>query len=322
MEVFSLTLDQMLMLFSLILFGYFLRKKQIVPDDTFKVLSKMETFVFVPALNLYNQMTNCTVKTFSENSVLILYGLGCILAAVLIAYPISKLFVKNYKDSPENAYKRNIYKYAVTFGNYGYVGNFIVLGIWGESAFFQYTMFTLMLSIACSSWGLYILIPKDQNAGALRNLIKGFSTPPMIAMLLGILIGLFGLKRFVPEFMLSALSNASSCMGPVAMLLAGVVIGGFDFKSLLDNKKVYIVSLLRLTVIPAVLVLALKLIGASDTIQTYALIAFASPLGLNTIIYPAAYGSETKTGASMAMISSTLSVITIPLMYLVFIVLL
>ena len=52
-----------------------------------------------------------------------------------------------------------------------------------------------------------------------------------------------------------------------------------------------------------------------------ALIAFATPFGLNTIIYPAAYGGETETGASMAMVSHIFAVVTIPLMYLVFIVL-
>ena len=56
--------------------------------------------------------------------------------------------------------------------------------------------------------------------------------------------------------------------------------------------------------------------------MTIALIAFATPPVLNTIVYPSAYGGEKKTGASMAMISHTLSVITIPLMYLIFIVLL
>ena len=48
----------------------------------------------------------------------------------------------------------------------------------------------------------------------------------------------------------------------------------------------------------------------------------ATPMGLNTIVFPAAYGGDTETGASMAMISHTLSVVTIPLMYLVFVVLL
>ncbi len=105
-------------------------------------------------------------------------------------------------------------------------------------------------------------------------------------------------------------------------MLAGVVIGGFNFKSPLNDKKVYVVSFMRLIANPIAIVLVMKLLGISDEIQTFALIAFACPLGLNTIIYPAAYGAETKTGASMAMISHVLSVITIPLMYLVFIVLL
>lgn len=50
-----------------------------------------------------------------------------------------------------------------------------------------------------------------------------------------------------------------------------------------------------------------------------ALIAVGTPLGLNTVVFPSAYGGDPKTGASMAMISHTLSVITIPLMYLLMI---
>ena len=104
------------------------------------------------------------------------------------------------------------------------------------------------------------------------------------------------------------------------MILAGFVIGGYNFKGLIFNKKVYIATILRLIILPAIIMLALKGIGANDEMMILALIAFATPLGLNTIVYPAAYGGETETGASMTMISHTLSVITIPLMYLLFIV--
>ena len=103
------------------------------------------------------------------------------------------------------------------------------------------------------------------------------------------------------------------------MVLAGVVIGGFDFRELVANSKVYLASLMRLIVIPMAFVSVLLLLGANTTVISFALIAFATPLGLNTIVYPAAYGGEVKTGASMAMVSHTLSVITIPLMYLLFV---
>ena len=150
----------------------------------------------------------------------------------------------------------------------------------------------------------------------LRNLVKGLLAPPVLALFLGVILGLLNVKQYFPQFLLTALSNAGACMGPVSMVLAGFVIGGYEFKSLFTNKKVYIATFLRLIVIPAVFVIVMKALGINKEIITLALIAFATPLGLNTIVYPAAYGGDTKTGASMAMISHTLSVITLPLMYL------
>ena len=201
------------------------------------------------------------------------------------------------------------------------MGNFIILGVWGTDFFYKYSLFVFLVGVFCSGWGMYILIPKDKGASLLQNLKKCLIQPPLIALIAGMAIGLLNLRPYIPEFIITALDNAGKCQGPVAMVLAGVVIGGYNFKKLLTNVKVYIATLLRLIVIPACIMLVLKAFGTSKEIMTLALVAFAAPLGLNTIVYPAAFGGETQTGASMAMISSTLSVITIPLMYLVFIVL-
>lgn len=318
MDIFYLTLRQMLMMFTLMVVGFFLRKKKILSDVSYVTMAKMETWVFVPALSLYTQITKCTVQAFAANSILFLYGIIIVLLSILAAYPLSKLFVRNHKETPEKTYERNVYKYAMTFGNYGFMGNFIILGIWGNDVYYQYSMFTFMVSILCTTWGLYILIPKVEG-GRLKNLKKGLLTPPMIALATGMIIGLTGLSSYVPDFLISAFDSASKCQGPVAMLLAGFVIGGYNIKELLLNKRVYIATFLRLIVLPAVIVFALKIFGTPKEVMVLALIAFATPLGLNTIVYPAAYGGDTKTGASMAMISHTLSVITIPLMYLLLI---
>ena len=318
MEIFYLTLRQMLMMFSLIAVGFILRKKGILSENSDKTMAKMETFIFVPALSLFTQMTKCTVQSFKENYVLIFYGLAIVLCAIAVSYPLSRLF---FKKSEAKSYQRNIYKYALTFGNYGFVGNFIILGVWGTDFFYKYSLFVFLVGVFCSGWGMYILIPKDKGASLLQNLKKGLIQPPLIALIAGMAIGLLNLRPYIPEFIITALDNAGKCQGPVAMVLAGVVIGGYNFKKLLTNVKVYIATLLRLIVIPACIMLVLKAFGTSKEIMTLALVAFAAPLGLNTIVYPAAFGGETETGASMAMISSTLSVITIPLMYLVFIVL-
>ena len=321
MDIFLLTLEQMLMMTTLMVVGYFLRKKNIVPDNTGIALSKLETFVLAPSLSITNMLKNCNIENFMKNYKLMLYGLAIVTVAIAIAYLISRFFIKNTAGNPELEYRRNIYKYALTFSNYAFVGNFVILGVWGEGMLYKYLMFTFLMGIICGSWGLYVLIPKGQGSIS-QNLKKGLTAPPIFAMVFGIVCGILDLKQYFPSFLLIALDNASKCMGPVAMLLAGVVIGGYNIKGLLADKKVYIVSLLRLIALPTLFLTILNLLGTDKEIMILALIAFASPLGLNTIVYPAAYGGETKTGASMTVVSQTLSVITIPVMYYIFIVLL
>lgn len=315
MDIFLLTLQQLMMMASLMVAGFLLRKKNIVPENTGVALSKLETYIFVPSLSIINQLNNCTVETFVNNSKLILYGAVIIAVAIPLGVLLSRVFVR------QNAYTRNVYQYGLTFSNYGFIGNFIILGVWGDLMFYKYTMFTFILAIACNSWGLYMLIPKGQ-ASLWKNLKKGLTAPPMLALFFGIICGLLNLKQYFPDFLLSALDNASKCMGPAAMLLSGMVIAGYNIKELMANKKVYILALVRLILIPSAFLIVLKLLNVSEEIMILLLVAFASPLGMNTIVYPAAYGGETKTGASMTMISSALCVITLPIMYYLFVVIL
>lgn len=319
MEIFYLTASQMLKMFAFIILGYLLRKTKVLPENAYITMSRLETYIFVPALTLHNWMTNCNVNTLRENFVLIIYGSVMILCAMVLSYPLSRLFVKNV-DSSEGEYQRCIYKYAMTFSNTAYVGNVLVLGIWGSQTFFKYSMFMFGANLLCGSWGLFILIPKGRaNGNVLKETLKRIFAPPFIALFVGLFAGLFQVQQYLPDFAVDVLSEASACMGPVAMLLAGVVIGGYDLKELLTYKKVYVASLMRLIVIPTCFIFVLQLLGTSMEIITFALISFATPLGLNTVVYPASYGGDVKTGASMAVISHTLAVITIPLMCLLFI---
>lgn len=322
MDVFYLTLSQMLTMVLIILAGYMLRKANILPEETHLVLSRLETFVFMPALNVVTWVKNCNTETLMANSSLIFYGALIIGIALVIAYILALVFVPKAK-TPDEKYQRNIYKYAFTFGNFGFLGNFMVLGIWGDEVFFKYSMLTLLTAFVCSSWGLIILIPKGQGKViSFRNMIKLIFTPPIIGLGVGMVLGLLNLNSYVPGFVQNSLQTAANCMGPVAMLLSGFVIGGYNLKSLLVNKKVYLATAFRLIIIPAFIIGVLKLIGANETIISLSLIALATPFGMNTIVYPAAYGGDFRTGASMNIISNVISVITIPLMYLLFVVIL
>ena len=322
MEIFFSTLNQMLLMLVLILTGIILKKKHILSDESQYTLAKIETHVLLPALSFYTWSQKCTTSTLTGNAKLILFGMSIAICSIFLANPLSGLFVRNIPEGDERVYQRDMYKYALALANYGYVGNFIVLNVFGSDAFFRYSMFTFGLNFISYSWGIYMLTPKHYGSEkSLLVLLKGFLTPPLIGLLIGMVLGLTQTSKYVPDFIMSAASNAGSCMGPIAMLLAGLVVGEYDIKLLLGKWKIYIVSFLRLVILPGIFLLVFHCLKVNKEIMTFALIAFGGPIGLNTIVYPTSYGQDANTGASMVMTSQILSVLTIPIMYYFFILL-
>lgn len=304
-QVFSATLSAMLTMLICMLVGFVLRKKKIEPENTDSVLSKFLSFVVSPALTFNSFLQNFSIQSISENYKIVLYGLLIALLAVLIGTILAGVFVKE-------GYAKGVYKYAIAFANFGYMGSAVVLSIFGDEMLYYYLLFTIPMNIIVYTWGMMQLIPGKKGFKA--TLVR-ITNPTTISLLLGIIAGLLNAKDYMPAFITGALTSLGGCMGPISMVLTGYVIGMFDMKTALTNGKIYIVSFLRLIVFPALYCGLLMLLGANDTVLTIALIAYAMPLGLNTVVFPAAYGADTSVGASMALISNALCIITFPVMY-------
>lgn len=299
----------MLVMFLCIIIGFVANKTHIIPKNTATVISKLENYIFVPALIISTFMNYCNISSLKQQYMLIIYCVIALAFAIALAVALSFLFEK------KDRYKRNIYRYALTFGNFSFMGNAIVpaiLSSLNDDILYQYMLFTLPLNIAVYTWGVFILIPKGKGSG---EVLGSLVNPVFISIIIGAVLGLTGASRVMPGPIVSTVDSLKQCMAPMAMLLTGFVIGSYDIKSLLTNKKIYVASTLRLIILPLLFVGVLKLIGAPDITLYLAFFAFGTPLGLNTVVFPAAYGGETSTGASMAVISHTLSIITIPLLY-------
>ena len=314
--IFLAALTPMLMLFLCIAVGFVLAKKKILPESSGKTMAKMEMWIFSPALSCMTMIRFCTVDSLSTHGVNIIMASFAVILALAIAIPLAKVFVR------ENNAERGVYAYALAFANSGYMGDPIVLSLFGEEVLAYYKLFCLPLSLFILTWGISVLTPKGVNKG---SVFKRLLNPPTVAMLIGVVIGLTNTGGYIPGFIISALDTLKVCMGPIAMLLAGVTIARFDLLGMIKNKKVYVATFLRLIVIPAVLVSALFGIKTlaellfnvtiGNNVLFFCFFATAMPLGLNTVVFPEAFGGNPKTGASMTMISHTLCVISIPLMY-------
>lgn len=308
MAVFTATLNQTAFLMLFIALGYILIKWKLIPENSHTVLSKLENYVFVPALVLGTFMDKFTVETLSTTGSLLLGSLGLALIAIALSLVCVRFCSKD-------KYVQNIFTYGLCFSNFSYVGNAVVSALF-PAFFMDYLIFTLPLWTLIYLWGVPVLLMGDGQKVSLSRRLKNFCNPMLICTVIGMIFGLTGFS--VPQFVGSAVSAAGNCMSPVAMLLTGMTIAKLSLREVLGIKSVYAVSALRLLVFPLLFIGAMKFIPMSETFATCAVCSLAMPLGLSTIIIPSAMGKDTTVASSMALVSHVLSCLTIPVIFMLF----
>lgn len=291
--------EQVLILFLFVLTGYALSKGKICNSDHVKLLSALVVYVFLPALSFRNFAARFTPEYLAEKYPLLLVSIGLLLLSI----PLSKLTARLLTKHP---YEQAIYRYTLTIPNFGYIGYALAESLYGSGTLLDVLIFALPMSFYTNSVGYCMLT----SPGGKKFSPKQLLTPPTIAALVGCVIGLTRLK--LPGVLDQCMEKASACAAPVSMLLTGIVISEFNLRELLTRKTAYLVVALRLLVTPLLVFGLLKLSNLSFAL-TAAVIIYSMPCGMNTIIFPRLVGEDCKLGASLVVIATLASLVTIPL---------
>ena len=306
MSVFATTLNQIAFLFGFIVIGYILVKLKVLPENSATVLSKLENTIFIPALVMGTFIENFTIERIGAAWKLLSVSFIIACIAIPFAILVSKLVTKD-------KYIQKIYTYGLSFSNFGFMGNAVVSSLFPD-VFFEYLIFTLPLWILIYLWGVpSLLIADSGKKQTFKESLKSFINPMFIAMLIGMVIGLLNIN--LPKWIVSLIDVSGDCMSPVAMILTGVVVSSISLKKTFLNVRIYIVSFIRLIIMPALFIAVAPFFRIPETTYICALCSLAMPLGLNTIVIPSALGKDTTVAAGMAVISHLLSCITIPLIF-------
>ena len=306
MQVLEATIGQMLVLFSLILLGFVLKKAKAIPDNAAMVLSKLENNLFVPALVLGTFMENFRVEKLSSAWQLFLISFVICFVMMFLAVLVSKCCTKDL-------YIRKIYTYGLAFSNFGFMGNAVVNVVFPE-LFLDYLVFTMPLWTMIYLWGVpCLLIPAGEEKQTIKSRLKAFANPMFVAMILGMVLGLCNIP--IPKFASEVVNITGDCMSPIAMLLTGVTLANIDMKKVLSIRIIYALSLVRLIVFPMLFIGLFSLVTMPSNIVICTICALAMPLGLSTIVIPGGYGQDTSVAAGMTLVSHLLSAVTIPFVF-------
>ncbi len=243
----------------------------------------------------------------SEAVGLLLAGTVFVVICIAASFLCSRFLSKD-------PYERNVFTYGLIFPNYGYMGNAVVMAVF-PALFLEYILFTLPLWILTYVWGIPALLLKDSSEKPTwKQRIKDFFSPMVISVLLGAALSLLQIP--VPQFAKDAVASAGGCVSPIAMLLSGMILGKFPLGKILGIKRVYLITALRLIVFPGLFLLAMTVIPFPQTVAVCTVCVLSMPLGMNTVIFPSAYGKDTRVASGMVLVSHVLSCLTIPVLFL------
>lgn len=307
-STFLTALEQMSRLLILISIGFVFNKLHLLPKAAESVISRLVTTLLLPCLMLYTNIVECRVSSLVANAPLFVIGTVIICVYVLLSYPLGKLF------GGKDTYRQGVFRYAFSFPNTGAVATPLVLAFYGTAGLFQFNLFWFAGLILTYTWGVAQMTPTKERPtfwGMLRKCIN----PTIVAIIAGMILGLLNAKDWIPPIVLSTTQELGNCYVIMGLLLTGYSVADYPLGEIFGDIKIYLYSAVRLLAIPVATIAVLFLCNASRELCIMAALALASPCGMNTVIFPAAYGKECKTGASMVLISSLLSILTIPVIY-------
>lgn len=312
LTTFLTVFEQMVRVILLLSLGFMFNKLHLIPRTAEAVLSKFTTMLFLPCLVLNAYIVECDFSALITYSSWVLYGACYTLVGIGLSYVLAPRF------SGGHAYTEGVYRYTFAMPNTGAGATPLLLAMFGTKGLFLGQMFGFAQTIATYTWGIMQLQPAEGRHD-LKFYLRRLLNLNFITMVIGIILGVIGAKEWIPKIVLTTISDLSDGYVPVALLLAGFTIADYPVFDLIANVKVYLFSLVRLIVIPGIFLLLVWVLQPvaklTPMLCMLYVLSTSCPAGMNSIVFPAAYGEDCRPGASMVLVSSILSLVTLPIMY-------
>lgn len=292
---------QMIILFILVIIGYFLSKKKMMDADFDRKLSALVINVTCPSLILSSVMGD----TLPDKSFIIpLLIVGFATYVILIG---GAFLLPHYL--PVKVSDRGIYSFMLAFGNVGFIGYPIVASIFEPSAVFYASILNFPSTLLVFVFGTLFI---SGGQGKIRFDWRTLYCPAMIASYLSILIVVTG---WIPPKVLSTpfvlLGNITV---PAALLIVGSAIAHVPIRRMFSNTAIYLMSALRLILVPLLILYLSRLCRVEETIANINAILAGMPVASYGTLFCIQYEKGETIMAEGTFITTLLSVITIPLL--------
>ena len=301
----QLLIYKILQLFCMMVVGFIIAKLKIVKTKESIVFSKLSLYVLMPSaiLNAFNFKLSDSVVS----GIAVAFFAAIVIHALL--FLLDLLYGRFVSKSP-------VERASVMYSNAGNLIIPIVSFVLGEEWVVFSTAFLTVQLFFLWSHGVRLFSSREK-----LNVKKVLLNVNMIAIAIGLLLMVLGVS--LPGFATEITSSFGGMLGPVGMLIAGMLAADIDFKRIFTNVKIYRVIAARMIVYPCIMLGVLKLftvlpVSNIENILLISFLASITPSATSVLQFTQIYGQDAEYATAINIFTTVVCVVTMPLFVALF----
>lgn len=291
----------MLKLFLLLILGFVLFKCHIFDEYTNKKISALIVNVASPMLII---SSIAGVEGSNKSIVFLMIGAGILMyiGFIILGKIINRIFPFPKKDWP-------VYECMVVFANTGFMGYPVLLDVFGQEAVFYASLIHMAFNFFVYTYAIMCLTKGDDSEFKLN--FKQLLTPGIILIFVGIFIYLFDIQ--LPSVLMDTINSVGSLTAPLSMMMIGSSLAVYPIKDSFTDWRSYVFAFVRLMIVPFVTMIMCRLLHIDAYYANITIITNAMPIGSMVLMLATQYNANVKIVTRNIVVSTLLSVITIPI---------
>lgn len=304
-----IVLQQMIVLFAIMMVGYFCYKKSWLDKNAYEKLSKIVVNIMNPML-IINGVIN---KDAGNDYGKIIQNLILMAVYFVLLIGLSFLVVKilRLEHSVES-----LYRLMLIFSNVGFIGIPIISSVYGETSVLYIAFYILGYNFLLYTYGLHLVdisVQGEHKRTGKESLKKMFNAG-VIACIAAIVI--FACRIMVPAPVEAFISYVGEPAVPLSMVLIGASMAQQEMKKLFTDLKMYLFLIIRLLIIPMAAALIIRNFAVDTEIAGVFILMLAMPVGSIVVLLAADQGADGTCCTKGSILSTLFSVFTIPIVSL------
>ena len=304
--------EKLFSLLLMMLMGFVLVRAHITKAEESKMLSRLSMYLLSP----------CTIFTSFQMTLSsqILHGL---LLCLFLAISIHILFAVAGELFRYFFHLSAVEESSIIYTNCGNIIIPIVATLLGPEYVIYTSAYISVYNILVWTHGLALFRREQRLLGLSGSAEIRGSFLRVVLLNPNILAILFGLRTLLchislPSPVLHAISDTGSMVGPVGMIIIGMVLGGMPFSRMFENRRVLPVSLLRLFGMPMLALLLIKLPGLEALIpdgHCILMVTFLSslaPVGATANMFAILFDQDAEYASTINVLTTVICIASMP----------